>query len=57
MLLYILIIGAIIWTIQLTWKTYKVTGSVGSAFVVFLCCCGATPLVAWLLIGRDLSKV
>lgn len=53
MIFWILIIGAIIWTIDLTWRTYRVTGSIGNAFITFLVCIAATPLVAYLLVGKD----
>ena len=55
MFLYAIIIGAIIWTIYLTWRTYKVTGVPGFAFIVLLFCIGATPFVAWLLLGHFLK--
>jgi hypothetical protein len=54
MILWLLIIGAIIWTIDMTWRTYRVTGSVGSAFITLMVCIAATPLVAYLLVGKDL---
>ena len=54
MILWILIIGAIIWTIDLTWRTYRNTGSIGFSFIVLLFCIGASPLVAYLFVGRYL---
>ena len=53
MIFWFLIIGAIIWTIDLTWRMYRVSGSVGSAFVVFIVCLVATPIVPYLIVGKD----
>lgn len=54
MLLWLLIIGAIVWTIDLTWRTYRVTNNFGFAFIVFLFCIGATPLIAYFFVGKYL---
>ena len=52
MLIYLIIIAAILLTIYMTWKTYKVSGSIGGAFLIFLFCIGATPFIAWIIYGE-----
>jgi hypothetical protein len=49
MILWLLIIGAIIWTIILTVKTYQVSHSIGGALLIFMFCLFATPLLAHLI--------
>ena len=54
MILWILIIGAIIWTIDLMWRTYRATDNIGFAFIMLLFCIGATPLIAGIMFGKYL---
>ena len=54
MLLYLLIIGAIIWTIDLTWRTYRATDNFGFAFLILLFCIGASPLITYIMFRKYL---
>lgn len=53
MLLIIVSILFVIWTIDLVRRAYLYRHSVGDATLMFFFCIAATPLIAWLLIGKD----
>lgn len=53
MLLIIVSILFVIWTIDLVRRAYLYRHSVGDAFALLMICIAATPLIAWLLIGKD----